>query len=120
MTMNNTRTIGNIGERIALNFLLKNGYKILERNFRVKFGEIDIIALIDHTIVFIEVKSRSNNKYGFPYESVNYKKQQKIIRVAQNYIKIKNIKECQYRFDIIEVYLNSSEKINHIVNAFWT
>ena len=118
--MNSTRSIGIIGENIAHNYLLKKGYKILEKNFRVKAGEIDIIALENKTIVFVEVKSRSNNKYGLPYESVNYRKQQKIIRVAQNYINFKRLMDYQYRFDIIEVYLNSNEKINHIQNAFWT
>ncbi|SCG83465.1 UPF0102 protein [Proteiniborus sp. DW1] len=117
---NNTRNIGLIGENIAVNYLLDNGYKILDRNFRVKAGEIDIVAQICQTIVFVEVKSRTSNRYGLPYESVNYKKQQKIIRVAQNYINFKRLINYEYRFDIIEVYLNADRKINHIQNAFWT
>ncbi len=117
---NNTRTIGIIGEDIAKNYLLDNGYKILERNFRVKSGEIDIIAQLNQIIVFIEVKSRSSNRYGLPYEAVDYRKQQKIIKAAQNYINFKRLTNYQYRFDIIEVYLNINKKINHIQNAFWT
>ncbi|WIV10846.1 YraN family protein [Proteiniborus sp. MB09-C3] len=117
--MNSTRNIGIIGEDIAERYLLENDYKVLERNFRVKAGEIDIIAQKNQIIIFVEVKARSSNKYGFPYESVDYRKQQKIIRVAENYIKFKGLTNCQYRFDIIEVFLKENKKINHIQNAFW-
>ncbi|WP_352419586.1 YraN family protein [Proteiniborus sp.] len=119
--MNNNRNNGIIGENLASNYLLEKGYSILERNFRTKIGEIDIIVKKSNIIVFVEVKARSNTNYGFPYESVNYKKQQKIIRTAQNYINFKGLTNCQYRFDIIEVFLKENgNKINHIQNAFWT
>lgn len=118
--MNNNRNNGIIGENLASNYLLEKGYFILERNFRSKVGEIDIIAQKEQVIIFIEVKARSNINYGFPYESVNYRKQQKIIRTAQNYIKFKGLTDCQFRFDIIEVFLKmNGNKINHIQNAFW-
>lgn len=118
--MDNRRNIGIVGENIATNYLLENGYAILERNFRSKTGEIDIIAQKNQIIVFVEVKSRNNNKYGFPYESVDYRKQQKIIRTAQSYINFKGLTDCQYRFDIVEVFLKTKNKVNHIQNAFWT
>lgn len=118
--MNNSRDIGAIGEDIAIKYLRENGYVILERNFRTKTGEIDIIASINDIIVFIEVKTRNSDKYGFPYEAVNYKKQQKIIKVAQNYINLRRLNDYQYRFDIIEIFLNSQARVNHIENAFWT
>jgi len=118
--MNNLRNVGVIGEDIAIKYLQENGYEILERNFRAKTGEIDIIACINDIIVFIEVKARNNNRYGYPYEAVNYKKQQKIIKVAQNYIISRGLNNYQCRFDIIEVFLNLQSKVNHIENAFWT
>lgn len=117
--MNNRREIGIFGETLAYNYLLENGYDILERNFRVKVGEIDIIAQKNDIIIFVEVKARSNNNYGFPYESVDFRKQKKIIRTAQNYINLKKLNNYQYRFDIIEVFLKLNNKINHIQNAFW-
>lgn len=119
--MSKNREIGITGENLACNFLLDKGYFILERNFRTKSGEIDIIARNNNIIIFVEVKTRSNNNYGFPYESVNYRKQQKIIRVAQNYINFKRLHDNQFRFDIIEVFFKmGNNKINHIRNAFWT
>ena len=72
----NKRVTGADNEQRATEYLIDNGYSILERNFRNKTGEIDIIAKKDNYIVFVEVKYRSNNKYGYAVEAVNYKKQQ--------------------------------------------
>lgn len=110
---------GSYGEKIARDHLIENKYQILEQNLRNNLGEIDIIAKKDNIIVFIEVKSRSTINYGFPYEAVNYRKQSKIINVANTYIKLKKLKDYQFRFDIIEIFLKS-KKINHIENAFWS
>ena len=115
----NNKTTGDLGEDIAKNYLIKNNYKILETNFTTKIGEIDIIAEENDVVIFIEVKTRKSLKYGRPYEAVNYKKMQKILKVAQNYIVYKNKDDIQYRFDIIEVLLNDKDKINHIKDAFW-
>ena len=109
---------GRIGEQIACEYILSRGYQILERNFRLKIGEIDIIATKDNLLVIIEVKSRSNINYGYPYESVNKKKQDKIIKTALYYVKLHCLKNAQLRFDIIEVYLGKENKINHYKNAF--
>lgn len=115
--MNNVEK-GKIGEDIAVEFLKKNGATIKERNFRGRFGEIDIIAFFNTTeIVFIEVKSRSTCKYGFPAEAVDKTKQNKIKKTAQEYIMKNNLQEISIRFDVIEVYM-SDKKIRHIVNAF--
>lgn len=110
---------GAIGEKLAVSYLIKNNYKIIDRNFKCKLGEIDIIATIDDVVVFVEVKTRKSLIYGYPYEAVTLSKQQKIIKTAHSYIKLKKIMDKQYRFDIIEVYLNGSIRINHIKNAFW-
>lgn len=116
----NNKSTGIIGENLACNYLLNKGYIILERNFRSKVGEIDIIAKANEVIVFIEVKTRNNNYYGLPYESVDYRKQQKIIWAAKSYINLNKLSNYQYRFDIIEIYMKSKNKINHIQDAFWT
>lgn len=114
------RIIGNKGESISTNFLTQKKYKILETNFKNKFGEIDIIAFYKGTIIFIEVKSRNNLNYGMPCESVTKKKQQKIKSVANYYIYIKNLFNYNVQFDIIEVifYPVDLYKINHIKDAF--
>ena len=74
----NNKEKGDLGEVIALKYLIKSGAEILERNYKIKTGEIDIIAKVDNELVFIEVKSRSNTRYGYPAEAVNYKKINKI------------------------------------------
>lgn len=113
------RNKGNLGEKTALKYLLNKGYKILEKNFTTKIGEIDIIAKDNDIVVFIEVKLRRNSKYGHPFEAVDFRKQRKIINTAKLYEKYKNLHNIQFRFDIIEVYLDENH-INHIPNAFWT
>ena len=117
-----TKTIGNFGENEAEKFLRKNGYKILERNYTTKLGEIDIIAQKDDYICFVEVKTRSNENYGTPRDAVNYHKQKKIISVAKYYMLTKN-KDMFLCFDVIVVVVNKDktkvEKIEHIEDAFW-
>lgn len=114
--MNNIQK-GRIGESMALNYLIKSKASILETNYRINSGEIDIIAKLNEELVFIEVKARSNIKFGYPAEAVNYKKMKKIINTAKYYILKNNLNNIPIRFDIIEIYLNEN-KINHIVNAF--
>ena len=116
--MGNNIETGKKGERFAKDYLVSKSYNILNMNFRNYIGEIDIIAMDKDILVFIEVKTRTNMKYGYPYEAVHYKKQQKIIYTSLAYIKQKNIRDTQLRYDIIEVYLTPSMKINHIENAF--
>ena len=113
----NKREIGTLGEDIPCENLLKNKYEILNRNFYTKFGEIDIVARKKDELVFIEVKAKSNNNYGYPSESVNALKRKRIISSAKYYLLKNNISNLQCRFDIIEVYLNKNI-INHIENAF--
>ena len=114
--MNNIKK-GKIGESIALKYLINNRANILETNYRINSGEIDIIAKINEELVFIEVKSRSNIKFGYPSEAVDYKKVRKITNTAKYYIFKNNLNNVPIRFDVIEIYLKD-KKINHIVNAF--
>ena len=115
MIKNFNKVQGSIGEIDAIELLKKNGYKILETNYKTKFGEIDIIALEKGIIVFIEVKRRSTLMYGRPIEAVDYYKQRKIKKVAEFYL-IKNKRlENDVRFDVIEIL---DKQIEHIKNAF--
>ena len=113
----NNKEKGDLGELIALKYLTKSGAEIIEKNYKIKTGDIDIIAKIDNELVFIEVKSRSNIRYGYPAEAVNYKKIKKISNVARYYILMNHFNDVPIRFDVIEIYFNEN-KINHIVNAF--
>lgn len=111
-------TKGIIGENKAADYITSKGYRIISRNYRCKIGEIDIIAIKDHILVFIEVKTRSSNRYGYPYEAVNWKKQNKIIKTSMVYMREKRLLDYQMRYDIIEIYLKGEGRINHIENAF--
>lgn len=108
---------GRLGEEIAFKYIVSNGGDVIEKNYRTKMGEIDLIVRTNNELVFVEVKSRSNINYGYPSESVNYKKKRKIINVANYYILENSLENLAIRFDVIEVYFNE-KKINHIKNAF--
>ena len=114
--MNNIEK-GRLGEEIALKYIISKGGTIVEKNYRTKMGEIDLIARMNGDLVFVEVKSRSNINYGYPCEAVNYKKKRKITNVAKYYILDNSLEDISVRFDVIEIYL-TDKKINHIVNAF--
>ena len=114
--MNNIEK-GRLGEEIALKYIISKGVTIVEKNYRTKMGEIDLIARMNGELVFVEVKSRSNINYGYPCEAVNYKKKRKITNVAKYYILDNSLEDISVRFDVIEIYL-TDKKINHIVNAF--
>lgn len=112
---------GNIGENIAAEYLKNNGYNILFRNFRTRYGEIDIIGEEDGYIAFIEVKARKNFKMGLPCESVSVNKQRRIARMANLYIAINNLSNRNFRFDIVEMILDGEEAkfIRILKDAFW-
>lgn len=115
--MISTRLKGRSGEDIAADYLVRHGYEILDRNFTTKIGEIDIVAAGNGYLVFVEVKTRLNYKYGYAADAVNYHKQQKINQVASQYIKKYRHFDCAVRFDVIEVYTDE-KRIEHIENAF--
>ena len=113
--------LGRIGENAAVAFLERHGFNILQRNFRNKLGEIDIIARDGDTICFIEVKSRKTDAFGSPFESVTRAKQRKIIHVALSYLKSRGRCEANVRFDVISVILGDEEecpRVEIIKNAF--
>ena len=114
-----TKKFGNAGENLAATFLENHGYKILEKNFRIRAAEIDIIAEKDNTIIFFEVKTRSNIRKGTPAEAVNLRKQKKIIEAASVFLQGEKYFNCACRFDVIEILSAGKDfKVNHIENAF--
>lgn len=115
------KAIGYYGENIAEEWLVKNNYKIIQRNFRCKLGEIDIVAYDEEYICFIEVKTRYEYKFGTPSEAVNSIKKNRIKKTALYYIYINNCRNQNYRFDVVEVMLNrknTNNNTNIIKNAF--
>ena len=114
----NKRRFGIIGEKIVQGFLLNKGYEILETNYYTKKGEIDIIAKNDNCIVFIEVKTRTNFKFGTPAMAVNSEKKKRIKNSAKIFLHINKLYNSDVRFDIVEVLINNGKcEINHIEGA---
>ncbi|QOR36063.1 YraN family protein [Clostridium sp. 'deep sea'] len=116
--------LGARGEKLACKYLKHKGYKIIETNFRCKLGEIDIIAEHRDTLVFVEVKTRTGDKYGLPQEAITNHKKLKIKRTAQFYMASKHI-DMQlflFRFDCIALVLkkgsNRPEYFRHIKNIY--
>ncbi len=114
-----TKILGKKGEDIAAAFLEKKGYNILFRNYKCSFGEIDIIAKHKKILSFIEVKTRSTKKYGFPQEAVTPAKQAKISRVALEFVQRYKMENRAARFDVVSVQsLNDGYEVDLIENAF--
>lgn len=113
-------TLGKSGEEIALHYLKRKKYRIIERNFRFFRGEIDIIAYDQKTLVFIEVKTRKSKSFGLPEESVTPSKQRQIRKIAQGFMAKNNLRDAECRFDVISLLINEKGEyeINHIQNAF--
>ena len=110
-----SKKLGNIGEQIIVEYLKKNSYKILERNFYTRCGEIDIIAKDKEEIVFVEVKTRSGVEFGQPSEAVNKIKQRHMRRAAQYYLYKSKLLNSFVRFDVAEVLMNNGKfNVNHI------
>lgn len=113
------QSVGKRGEELASAYLEKAGYKIIERNYRCVFGEIDIVAEDGAGIVFVEVKSRRSSAYGPPQLAVGHRKQRKISMVALHYIEARSMQGRDARFDVVAVRFQGSEtSIELIKNAF--
>ncbi len=112
----NRYEIGVSGETSATNYLKNNGYVILARNYRFERNEIDIICEKKGTIVFVEVKKRSGDKFGSPIEAITLEKTKKITFVAQQYLISRELLDkCNARFDVIGI---TKDKFTHIEDAF--
>ena len=95
--------LGRSGEDLAEKTLRRHGYTIVDRNYRCHCGELDIIAKNGETLVFIEVKTRSNDRYGPPQEAVTPRKQRQIARTAQYYLVERGLGDCPCRFDVVSI-----------------
>ena len=117
-TMAQHNQLGKIGEQHAVDFLERKGYRILDQNWRAGHKEIDIVALHDGKVVFIEVKTRSTDVFGNPEEFVDDKKIKRILSAADTYMKMHRF-SARVRFDIISVLIQYDKiDIRHIEDAF--
>lgn len=114
------KELGEKAERLAEAFFMDKGYHVLERNYRVRCGEIDLILEDRSRIIFVEVKSRLSAKYGLPQEAITYHKKRQIIRVAKWYLQKKGCMEREIRFDVLAIRFHGMGKpiIEHIPWAF--
>lgn len=104
---------------MALRFLKKNGYRLIEQNYVCKMGEMDIIGKEKDTLVFIEVKTRTSREFGPPQLAVNAWKQRQLSKVALNYLNEKRLKDVKARFDVVAILLGQErEEIELIKDAF--
>lgn len=112
------KELGKEGENLAARYLISRGCTILDRNFRCRYGEIDIIALDQGILCFVEVKTRSRTDHGLPCQAVDWKKEQHIRRCAYIYIKEHHLENLEQRIDILEVLrLNGRHYIRWIPNG---
>ena len=115
-------SLGKHGEDLAANHLTKKGFTILERNYRQKIGEIDIIARKDKVLVFIEVKTRKSTIFGQPFEAVTPRKQAQLSRVALDYMTRNKVLNHPARFDVVSILIagDGTATIEHLRNCFET
>ena len=104
------KELGAKGEEVAVSYLKSRGYRIVERNYRIRFGEIDIIAEQGDDLVFIEVKTRSGTLFGSPFESVTKQKQKQLSKVALEYINKQGFHDRPARFDVVGIELQKGSE----------
>ncbi len=118
--LNSRQNLGQSGEDTAAEFLSNNGYAILTRNYRCRYGEIDIIAQSRDVLVFIEVKTRTGDVYGSPAAAVTLRKQRQISKTAQYYLAEHNLFDAPARFDVVCIAIDPDQRtrIEILPNAF--
>jgi len=109
--MTHNQTVGSLGESLALDALRRRGYEIIEQNWHCRYGEIDIVARDDGSMVFVEVKTRISLKFGTPEEAVTTHKQARMIRCAEAYVAQHALKEIAMRMDIVAVELTPGREL---------
>ena len=112
--------IGKLGEEMAKKYLMKKGYKVLQHHYCLRGGEIDLIVKKREMLIFVEVKTRTSDKFGAPEESINYFKQKKLNKAIRNYLFLKDINNLSYQFDVISIILHKQRKkalIKHFKNV---
>jgi len=111
--------VGRAGEDEAARLLEKSGYRLVERNYRCRYGEIDIIAMDGDTVVFVEVKTRGSDAFGSGKQSVDGRKQRRMVAVSSNWLSEKGLEESAARFDVVSIDVSSGSFVSEIIrNAF--
>lgn len=111
--------LGKTGEQFAKRFLTQRGYKILQTNYRCHYGEIDIVCQDGETVVFVEVKTRTSEKFGTPAAAVTRRKQKRLQRAAWVYLVTNNLESQPVRFDVLTLsFLSAHPEIEHLIGAF--
>lgn len=105
---------GRIGEQAAVKLLKEKGYKILTTNFRTRFGEIDIVAKDKEVMVFVEVKTKTGNQFGEPWEMVNRHKLEQVRKMGEVYLIKNGLSDAAGRVDVIGVWLNRDYRVEKI------
>jgi len=116
---NQKQILGQEGERIAEIYLRKKGYRVVERNYRCPVGELDLILLDRRVVVFVEVKTRTDDRFGAPLESVGPRKQKKMIKTALFFLTRHRLHNRDARFDVVGIsYQGGEPMVEHVENAF--
>lgn len=115
------KAFGARGEEVAIRELTRRGYRIVERNVRTRLGELDLVARDGGTLCFVEIKARRSTAFGLPQEAVTRQKQQRLIRLAQWYLKVHRLTAAPARFDVVALLMGPDDRpisIELIQNAF--
>ncbi len=110
------KKLGTRGEKIATSYLRKQGYRIIERNYRSRLGEIDIVAREDENVVFVEVKTRRSTEFGRPEEAISYDKRRRLSKLALSYLTYRRIEDTNCRFDVVSILMDKKKvrKVKYI------
>lgn len=112
------QSLGKLGEQVAATYLKNQGYEILGKNFRTRYGEIDIIARLSRTLVFVEVRSRGSVRFGTPEESVIYDKQNKLRLTSAYFLSKNKLQHESYRIDVIGIIFEGTKaRLRHHKNV---
>ncbi|MFA5129144.1 MAG: YraN family protein [Patescibacteria group bacterium] len=106
--------LGKLGEELACDFLKKQGYIILDNNYRTRGGEIDIVAKEGEMIVFVEVKTRVSREFGYPEEAIDARKQHKLAMTAECYLATHELYEKDYRIDAIGIEMERDGRLKNL------
>ena len=105
--------LGQLGEKLACNFLKKKGYQIVDQNYRTRGGEIDIVAKDGDTLVFVEVKTRKSTAFGYPEEAIDERKCHKLAMTAECYLAEHRLHEMDYRIDSVGIEMEPGGRLKN-------
>ena len=112
--INSRQELGKRGEEMACDFLREKGYLILEKNYRTRYGEIDIVAEKEGTVVFVEVKTRATGTFGWPEEAIDARKQHKLALTAEHYLAVHHLYNKNYQIDSVGIVFGNGGEIREI------